>query len=121
MTMRCHWGLGIGHVYSHGRDMPSQQHPSPPPIENPEDIDDGPIPPANNPEDIEDGPPLINNPEDVEDGPPESGRSTPSEPQDSDPEDQDVDSDDEASADTSEGFDGDDDDYLEIHDTYNSD
>lgn len=28
MAMRYHWGLGIGHTYSHGRDVYSQQGPT---------------------------------------------------------------------------------------------
>ena len=31
MLMRYHWGLGIGHTYSHGRNIPSQQYKIPPP------------------------------------------------------------------------------------------
>lgn len=27
--MRYHWGLGIGHTYSHGRDVRSQRYPAP--------------------------------------------------------------------------------------------
>lgn len=29
MTMRYHWGLGVGHTYSHGRDVRSQQYAAP--------------------------------------------------------------------------------------------
>ena len=38
MTMRYHWGLGVGHTYSHHRDVRSQQYSSPIIAEGPEVI-----------------------------------------------------------------------------------
>ncbi|KJA15800.1 hypothetical protein HYPSUDRAFT_148660 [Hypholoma sublateritium FD-334 SS-4] len=35
MTMRYHWGLGVGHTYSHGRDVRSQQYSAPAEGEDP--------------------------------------------------------------------------------------
>lgn len=34
--MRYHWGLGIGHTYSHGRDVHSQQYSAPTSAQDPE-------------------------------------------------------------------------------------
>lgn len=38
MVMRYHWGLGIGHNYSHGQDIRSQQYSDSLSIHIPEDI-----------------------------------------------------------------------------------
>ncbi|KAF8956820.1 hypothetical protein BDZ97DRAFT_1763402 [Flammula alnicola] len=39
MTMRYHWGLGIGHTYSHGRDNRTQQYLEAFTVQDPEDVE----------------------------------------------------------------------------------
>lgn len=41
--MRYHWGLGIGHTYSHGQDIRSHQYSKSLPIHVPEDIAQNPF------------------------------------------------------------------------------
>ncbi|KJA12845.1 hypothetical protein HYPSUDRAFT_210068 [Hypholoma sublateritium FD-334 SS-4] len=52
MVMRYHWGLGIGHTYSHGVVAGFQQHPIPPSVDEPEEADD-----------VGDGPPALHDAE----------------------------------------------------------
>lgn len=42
MAMRYHWGLGIGHTYSHGRVTRFQQYSIPLSVDEPEDVADRP-------------------------------------------------------------------------------
>lgn len=131
--MRYHWGLGIGHTYSHGQTMPSQKYPmaeapAEPAIEVHEDSDedpadslapcstqvfagpDGKAPQVEHddsdlePEDFE---PLEDEDEDVD------VDSTGSQAESADSEDSDFDA--------RRDSDGDDEDYLELHNTYHSD
>ena len=91
--MRYHWGLGIGHVYSHGKDIQSQQDPIALPIDDAENAED-------------------ELPEPVCSGPPEQHGSGAE-----DPNVDDFDS--SGSAQDSDGED--DEELLELHGTYNSD
>lgn len=90
--MRYHWGLGIGHVYSHGKDIRSQQVPTALPIDDAEDA----------PDEL-----------------PEIIHTTPPEQHGSDAEDPGVDESDSSASD--EDDDENDEEFSESRSTYNSD
>lgn len=139
MTMRYHWGLGIGHTYSHSRDIRSHQYSTPPPVDPPETSPDQEIcsplsvdpPQISHGQDIRYSTPSSAEPPEIEEAlPPATGdllaeveAENDSELCDSDQEDEDYSDSGATSSDSDEGENSetDDDEFLEIYDTYNSD
>lgn len=137
MVMRYHWGLGIGHTYSHSRDIPSQQYPAPLFDKNLEAAEEVPCESGNSAPaavDTSAGDENDNVPEPNDQDPEDPGDQEDQEDQeDQDPEDredqegQDLDCDSaEAGCDASDDSDGDysdrdDRELLELHETYHSD
>lgn len=128
MVMRYHWGLGIGHTYSHIRDIPSQQYLAPLSDKNLEAAEEIPCESGSSApaavdasagNEIDDVPePNDQDQDDQDDQDPEDRE---------DQEDQDLDCDSgEAGCDASDDSDGDysdrdDQELLELHETYHSD
>lgn len=155
MTMRYHWGLAIGHTYSHSQDIHFQRYSTPTPADPPETSPDQDIcpTPSIDPPEISDGQdvrstPSVHPPESSHDQdirystpssadppeiealpaatgglPPEVETDGDSELSDSDQEDEDYFDSDAGSSDSdvSENSDTDDEEFLEIYETYHSD
>lgn len=112
MAMRYHWGLGIGHTYSHGRNVPSQQYSE----------SSASVTPTHESEDFEASPDLSSSTQANPIIPSEDDDSDATEPPDSEAEDPGTDYNDAVyDSDAPEASDVDDDELLEIHDTYHSD